>query len=76
MDHGGFGLLRIDFVDNEKRHAVRVFMCFVNNDQRILVSLGGDKHDWENKHKTDWYENYVPAADRIIDVYISRGEEK
>jgi hypothetical protein len=55
---------------------MRVLTCFVDNDSRILVCLGGNKHGWEEENTTDWYEAFVPIADEITDMYLGRGEKK
>jgi hypothetical protein len=55
---------------------MRVLTCFVNEDRKVLVCLGGNKHGWEQEHKGDWYERYVPAADSIIENYVGRGDKK
>lgn len=68
--------IRTDHVLDGKRYVMRVLTCFVDNDSRILVCLGGNKHGWEEENTTDWYEAFVPIADEITDMYLGRGEKK
>lgn len=68
--------IRHDVRIPDGRRALRVLTCFVDEDRRILICLGGDKHRWEQRNRTDWYEEYVPAADRIVDFYIAKGDKR
>ncbi len=58
------------------RYVTRVLTCFVDDDSKVLVCLGGNKHRWEQEHQGGWYETYVPVADSIIEKYVGRGEKK
>ena len=68
--------VRTDQSVEGRRYVMRVLTCFVHEDSKVLVCLGGNKHGWELEHKGDWYERYVPAADSIIENYVGRGEKK
>ena len=48
---------------------LRVLTVFANNDQTLVVCLGGDKAAWQRSRGTDWYEHAVPVADQIFDFY-------
>lgn len=58
------------------RYVMRVLACFVDEDTKVLVCLGGNKHGWEQEHGGDWYVQYVPAADLIVERYIMKGDSK
>lgn len=68
--------IRTDRWVEEDRYVMRVLTCFVDEDSKVLVCLGGNKHRWEQGHEGDWYETYVPVADSIIEKYVGRGEKK
>jgi hypothetical protein len=53
--------------------AYRVLACFVEEDQSLLIWLGGDKHKYEKEAGTLWYGDYVPVADQIVDRFIKEG---
>jgi hypothetical protein len=65
--------IRVDRWVEGDRYVMRVLTCFVEDDSKVLVCLGGNKHCWEREHEKDWYESYVPAADSIIKTFVSRG---
>ena len=46
---------------------MRVLTCFVDGDTRVVVCVGGNKHAWEERTGRDWYDDYVPVADQIVD---------
>ena len=48
---------------------LRVLTVFANNDQTLVVCLGGDKAAWQRSRGTDWYDHAVPVADQIYDFY-------
>lgn len=48
---------------------LRVLTVFANNDQTLVVCLGGDKAAWQRSRGTDWYDHAVPVADQIFDFY-------
>jgi hypothetical protein len=68
--------IRTDHSIAGNRYVMRVLTCFVDEDSKLLVCLGGNKHRWEQIQEGDWYETYVPAADLIIEKYRGRGEKK
>jgi len=68
--------IRTDQSVEGRRYVMRVLTCFVHEDSKVLVCLGGNKHGWEQERKGDWYERYVPAADSIIENYVGRGDKK
>jgi hypothetical protein len=67
--------IRTDQWVEEDRYLMRVLTCFVDEDSKVLVCFGGNKHRWEQGHEGDWYETYVPVADVIVEQY-RRGEMK
>jgi hypothetical protein len=48
---------------------MRVLVCFVDNDRTLLVCIGGNKAGYEERVGRDWYDDYVPVADRVVDGY-------
>jgi len=58
--------IRTDQWVEEDRYLMRVLTCFVDEDSKVLVCFGGNKHRWEQGHEGDWYETYVPVADVIV----------
>ena len=48
---------------------LRVLTVFADNDQTLVVCLGGDKAAWQRSNETDWYDQAVPNADQIFDHY-------
>jgi hypothetical protein len=52
---------------------IRLLTCFTDNDNTLLVLIGGDKAAWTRRHNTDWYDHAVPVADHIIDWYLTNG---
>jgi hypothetical protein len=65
--------VRADRVVGERRYVVRVLTCFVEDDRILLVCVGGDKEGYQPRTGRDWYEDYVPAADQVVDAYLTRG---
>ncbi|MHB8263658.1 MAG: hypothetical protein ACYDGY_07910 [Acidimicrobiales bacterium] len=55
--------VRVDHLAGKRRFAVRVLVCFVDNDQVLVVCVGGDKHRYEEAAGSGWYDDYVPVAD-------------
>ena len=48
---------------------LRVLTVFTNNDQTLVVCIGGDKAAWARTKHNDWYDHAVPVADQIFDIY-------
>jgi hypothetical protein len=48
---------------------LRVLTVFTNNDQTLVVCIGGDKAAWQRTKRSDWYEHAIPVADQIFDIY-------
>jgi len=57
------------------RHVTRVLACFVRDDTAVLVCLGGNKREFEEKHRRDWYDVFVPVADQIVDKFNAKEKE-
>jgi hypothetical protein len=53
-------------------YVTRILACFVKDDTAVLLCLGGNKRTFEEEHQRDWYDVFVPIADRIVDGYKSR----
>ncbi|MDH2902813.1 MAG: type II toxin-antitoxin system RelE/ParE family toxin [Actinomycetota bacterium] len=53
-------------------YVTRILACFVKDDTAVLLCLGGNKRTFEKEHQRDWYDVFVPIADRIVDGYKSR----
>ena len=49
---------------------LRVLTVFADNDQTVVVCLGGDKAEWQRTNHTDWYDQAIPIADQIFDLYL------
>ena len=61
--------VRTDQLVGARRFVMRVLMCFVDNDQTVLVCVGGKKDGYAERVGRDWYDDYVPAADQVVDSY-------
>lgn len=61
--------VRADQVLGDRRFVMRVLVCFVDDDRTLLVCVGGNKHGYEERVGRDWYDDYVPVADRVADSY-------
>ena len=48
---------------------LRVLTMFTNNDQTLVVCIGGDKAAWQRTKNSDWYDHAIPVADQIFDIY-------
>jgi hypothetical protein len=46
---------------------------FADADTTVVVCLGGNKDRYESSAGGDWYDDYVPVADLIVDHYRSKG---
>jgi len=45
---------------------------FVDQDRVLLVCVGGDKEGYKDLTGRDWYDDYVPVADVVVDTYLRR----
>ncbi len=61
--------VRADQLVGGRRFVMRVLVCFVDEDQTLLVCIGGNKDRYPERVDRDWYDDYVPAADRVVDSY-------
>ena len=61
--------VRTDHLVGDRHFVMRVLVCFVDEDRTLLVCVGGNKDRYEVRTGRDWYDDYVPAADRIVDSY-------
>ena len=61
--------VRADLLVDGRRFVMRVLVCFVDEDQTLLVCVGGNKDRYQERVGRDWYDDYVPAADRVVDSY-------
>ena len=61
--------VRADQLVGGRRFVMRVLVCFVDGDQTLLVCIGGNKDRYPERMGRDWYDDYVPAADRVVDSY-------
>ena len=65
--------LRTDHTVEGTRYVMRVLTCFIDGDQGVLVCVGGNKEGRQESTGHDWYDDYVPVADQIVDRYLTRG---
>ena len=65
--------LRTDHTVEGVRYVMRVLTCFIDGDRGVLVCVGGNKEGWQERTGHDWYDDYVPVADQIVDRYFTRG---
>ena len=68
--------VRTDHSIAGRRYLMRVLTCFADGDTTVVVCLGGNKDRYEGRSGRDWYADYVPVADLIVDHYRSKGELK
>lgn len=61
--------VRADHHVDARHFEMRVLVGFVDEDRALLVCIGGNKDRYEERTGMDWYDDYVPAADRIVDSY-------
>ena len=66
--------VRTDQTVDGRRFLMRVLTCFADADTTVVVCLGGNEDRYENRTGRDWYKDYVPVADLIVDHYRSKGE--
>lgn len=67
--------VRVHEVVGERRYVIRVLTCFVHDDRAVLVCVAGNKHDYEQHTGHDWYDDYVPVADEIVNRYLRRNPQ-
>jgi hypothetical protein len=48
---------------------MRVLVCFVDEDQTLLICIGGNKDRYQGRVRRDCYDDDMPAADHVIDSY-------
>lgn len=65
--------VRSDQIADQHRFTMRVLVCFVDGDQTLLICIGGNKHRYQEQVGRDWYEDYIPIADQVVDSYKRRG---
>jgi hypothetical protein len=65
--------LRTDHTVEAVRYVMRVLTCFIDGDRGVLVCVGGNKRGWQERTGHDWYDDFVPVADQIVDRYVTRG---
>ena len=65
--------LRTDHTVEGVRYVMQVLTCFIDGDQGVLVCVGANKAGWQERTGRDWYDDYVPVADQIVDRYLTRG---
>ena len=61
--------VRADRLVDGRRFVMRVLVCFVDEDRTLLICIGGNKDRYPERMGRDWYDDYVPAADRVVDSY-------
>jgi hypothetical protein len=61
--------VRADQLVEDRRFVMRVLVCFVDEDRTLLVCVGGNKDRYQERVGRDWYDDYVPAADQVVDSY-------
>jgi hypothetical protein len=62
-----------DRTNEDQLCASRVLSCLVDGDEVLLVCVGGDKEGHQARTGRDGYDDYVPAADHVVDRSITRG---
>ena len=61
--------VRTDLTVDGRWFVMRVLVCFVEKDRVLLVCVGGNKYGYEERGGRDWYDDYVPVADLVVDSY-------
>ncbi|MGC8512351.1 MAG: hypothetical protein ACP5P1_04830 [Acidimicrobiales bacterium] len=64
--------VRADQLVDGHRFVMRVLVCFVDEDQTLLVCIAGNKEGYEERTGRDWYDYYVPVANQVADIYEKR----
>lgn len=67
------GEVRVNRTVGGRRYVIRGLTCFVEDDRTLLVCVGGDKEGYQARTGRDWYQDYVPVADQVVDIYLVRG---
>lgn len=59
---------RTDIADHDDRFwVVRTLAVFAESDSLLTLCVGGDKNAWHREHPNDdWYDTWVPIADRVF----------
>jgi len=65
--------VRVNAIVEGRSYSIRVLTCFVDQDRGVLACVGGDKEGYTARTGSDWYDDYVPVADQVIDHYLRRG---
>ncbi|MHB8296886.1 MAG: hypothetical protein ACYDH5_20215 [Acidimicrobiales bacterium] len=66
--------VRVNITVDGRRYAIRVLTCFVDEDRVLLACIGGDKEGYVVQTGHDWYDDYVPIADQVVEVYLRKGK--
>lgn len=61
--------VRADQLVDTRHYVMRVLVCFVDDDRTLLVCVAGNKDRYQERVGHDWYDDYVPAADQVVDNY-------
>lgn len=61
--------VRTDQLVAGRHYVLRVLMCFVDDDRTLLVCVAGNKDRYQERVGRDWYDDYVPVADQVVDSY-------
>lgn len=61
--------VRADQLVVGRHYVLRVLVCFVDDDRTLLVCVAGNKDGYQERVGRDWYDDYVPVADRVVDSY-------
>lgn len=59
---------RTDIMDqSDRRWVIRTLAVFAAGDSLLAFCVGGDKSAWADAHPADdWYDIWVPVADRVF----------
>ncbi len=61
--------VRADQLVVGRHYVLRVLVCFVDDDHTLLVCVAGNKDGYQERVGRDWYDDYVPVADRVVDSH-------
>lgn len=62
--------IRSDHTVGQMRYLVRILTCFVDEDEKILVCVAGNKAGYLERTGRDWYDDHVQVADQLVDRYL------
>lgn len=68
--------VRVDMVVDGKPHVLRTLTCFLHKDTVLLVCIAGNKDGYLKRTGRDWYDDYVPVADEVVDWFLQEHEGK